>query len=57
MTQNSFFFGRLRATLLLPDGDRGVPAVIRLTVMMHVSVKTVCQLTGCIATIKYNSGS
>jgi hypothetical protein len=29
VAQNSFYFAGLRATLLLPDGDRDVPAVIR----------------------------
>ena len=29
MGQNSFYFGRLRATLLLPYGARDVPVAIR----------------------------
>ena len=52
MAQDSFYFGRLRATLLLPDGDRNVPDVVGITVMTHVSVKTFCRFIGCTATIK-----
>jgi hypothetical protein len=53
--QNSFYFGRLRVTLLLPDGDRDVPAVIRTSRYDARFCKGRLSVFGCIATIKYNS--